>query len=139
MDRIDVDTSCLPVVIVTLEGEVSDQAYLEHLDKLTAIHKRRLARAVIFDASLSHMHAPRHARMQAQWVDEHRELLRANVLLTALVINRPVLRFALSAFFAITSLPGHFVITATRDEAKLRVSDALRSAGLEVPQALALS
>lgn len=135
MNRIDIDISCLPAVVVTLEGEVSDQGYLDYLKKLTGILKVHRPRAVIIDASLSDMHAPRHATMQADWVNANRTLLHDTVSLTALVVNRPVLRFALSAFFAITSLPSNFCITATCDEARLRVREALRAQGCAVPEA----
>ena len=133
MNRIYIDVNYLPAVVVTIEGAVADEAYLDYLRRLAGILKTHRPRGVVIDTSLSDMHAPRHAKMQADWVNQHRALLAENILLTALVVPRPVLRFALSAFFAITSLPNKFEITTTADEAKIKVAEVLRSQGVSVP------
>jgi hypothetical protein len=136
MNRIHVDRSCLPVVIVTMQGVVPDAEYVAYLDEMSAMMAGRQSRIAIVDGTMSEMNSPKHGRMQANWLRKERDALASLNFGTALVINRPVVRFSLSAMLAFAPIPGTFKVVSHLGEAASWASQRLTSLGLSVPPRL---
>lgn len=136
MNRIEVDRSCLPVVMVTMEGLVSDAEYAEYLDGMSSMMASKLSRIAIIDGRASEMNSPKHGRMQANWLRKERHALASLNFGTVLVIDRPVVRFSLSAMLSIAPIPGTYKVVGTFGDAVTWAMARLDAAGLSVPPRL---
>lgn len=135
-NRIHVDIDNPPVLLITMLGQTSDEDYMRYLGKTTLALGSGKYRVAIVDARLSDMNSPRFSRMQADWLRKNKTSLDALGFATVLVIDKPVLRFALSALLALSPIPGTHKVVASLSDAAAWTIPRLRSGGHRVPAAL---
>lgn len=104
-----VDTSRFPLIVVTFTGaKARDENFQQYLKDLSAIYDRKSPLGIIFDAGSADLPAFRYQRMQADWLAEHRELIRTYCRGTAYVIPNPLLRPILKSIFSLQGQPAPF-------------------------------
>lgn len=98
-----------PLRVLVQVTPTTDENLRDHLDaqliEMRANRERRRKTVVVIDASLGLRPTPTQRKMQADWINEHRELLAATCLGIAFVIPSPLVRGALTAIFWIAQLP----------------------------------
>ncbi len=123
-----VDTSRFPLVFVTFTGnKATDDNFQHYLQDLSAIYDRKSALGIVFDASSADLPAFRYQRMQADWLAEHRDLIRTYCRGTAYVIPNPLLRPILKSIFALQGQPAPFQVVPERALAEDWVNHQLSS------------
>ncbi len=136
MNDIQIELGCLPVVMVTLRGLAPDEAYQRYLRDMGEMMATKQSLIAIVDGRQSEMNSPKHARMQATWLREQRPALEALDFGTVLVIDRPIVRFSLSAMLAFAPIPGTYKVVSTLADGAAWAAARLRARGRTVPPAL---
>jgi hypothetical protein len=121
-----------PILRCYVSGEASD----EEFDAYLAQCERNLRRGeryafVVITAPDTPMTKGRHARLQADFIKRHRELIARQIAGQAFVLPSAVMRGVLRAILSMTTMPTPFAICATEAEAVewARGELGLRSAG----------
>ncbi len=98
-----------PLRVLVQVSETTDdnlRAYLdEQLAEMRANRARGVRNVVVIDASLGTRPTPHQRKLQADWINDHRELLGASCLGIAFVIPSPLVRGALTAIFWVAQMP----------------------------------
>jgi len=129
------DMRHVPVIVATMKGALSDHEFDAYLVRLTKELNVRPNVVFILDAREAGTGTLGQLQRQAQWMKEQRAAI-ARSLGTVFVIDRPVVRFALSTVLAIAPLPGKFTVTATLSEAVAWAMARLRTVGAEASPGL---
>jgi hypothetical protein len=140
MGSIRVDDSRFPLVLTVFEGPVNDaefDAYLEETTKRTI--SRQTRNVVIVDASAASRPPASQRKRQADWLNQHRPMLKQYNLGTVFVIANPLIRGGLTAIFWISPMPSPTTVVATYAQAEAWAFDRLREAGIQPPPPLAVS
>jgi hypothetical protein len=98
-----------PIRVLVQVSPTTDENLREHLDaqllEMQSNRGRTRKTVVVIDASLGTRPTPLQRKMQADWINEHRELLATTCLGVAFVIPSPLVRGALTAIFWIAQMP----------------------------------
>ena len=132
-DRIEVDSSARPLVMVRFVGLASDEMFRGYLMELDAVLAEGSRYVVVLDARESISGPRHHQRWQAEWLKTNRDALREHSCGTAFVIDSAINRFVLSAVFLIQRPPNPYVVVGTLNEGLDWAESRLRSSGIEVP------
>jgi hypothetical protein len=125
--QVVLDDSAWPLVVVRFEGFLNDADFDDYLTRYARVVSRGPYAAVL-DATSGWSPSLSQQRRQAAWMKEHRAVIAQNSRGTAFVITSPAVRFALSAIFAITRMPGPYTVVATYEEAREYCLRSLRQA-----------
>jgi len=124
------DDSLWPLVLVRLEGAVSDpqlDAFFAH-GHATLLRRERYVS--IFDLSRMSLPPPEQRQRLARWMKEHDPLLREFLLGTAFVLSSPFVRMALSLLFHLTPTSAPYVVVPTVDSGIVWAAARLDQSGL---------
>ena len=135
---IDVDDRHWPLVIYRFNGVVTMselEAYLKRQDEM--LSRRELTMALVLTDKVKMWDTPVLKR-QAEWVKEHRDILRRYSLGVALVIQSPLVRGMLRAILWMQPMPQPHAVCSTSAEALewLRGRAAAAHLRVELPAAL---
>ena len=130
-----IDESRWPLVVVTFDGDATDDEYRAYMNERTAQLARREKHATILDGRTCGAMPPSQRKMQADWQREHAELVRQYTLGLAFLIQSPVLRGVLTAVLWMQPLSAPHHVAGTWPEAERWTIERLRAAGLSVPSA----
>lgn len=111
------DESRWPILVVTFEGNHSDQTTERFMRAMEGYYGRRQPFIMIvviesYGREDRHLIAP-----VARWYREHTEAFEEFGLGLALVPPSETFRFLLSTFMAIAPIPDHYTVVKTREEA----------------------
>jgi len=124
------DASLWPLVLLRLEGTMSDQqldAFFAH-GHATLLRRERYVS--IFDLSRLTLPSPEQRQQQARWMKEHESLLREFLLGTAFVVTSPFVRMTLSLLFHLTPTPAPYVVVPSVDSGIVWAAARLDQYGL---------
>lgn len=107
------DESFWPLLLVRLEGAVSDQEYAKFFAHGQATLRRRERYVSIFDMSRLELPTAEQRQRVALFTKEQAPLLREYVLGTAFVVSSPFLRMTLSVLFHLAPTPAPYVVVPT--------------------------
>jgi hypothetical protein len=124
------DDSLWPLVLVRLEGAVSDQQLDEFFAHGHATLLRRERYVSIFDLSRVNLPSPEQRQRQARWLKEHESLLREFLLGTAFVLSSPFVRMVLSMLFHLAPSPAPYVVVPSVDSGVVWAAARLDQSGL---------
>jgi hypothetical protein len=127
------DDSLWPLLISRFEGAVSDGEYERYLSRGKAYLERGELYVSILDMARLAMPTASQRQRQLEWLREHAEALRKQVLGCAFIIHSPLIRMTLSTVFHIVPMPTPYVAlqdmgaglrwaTARLEEARLQDS-----------------
>jgi len=118
MGSIAIDDGGYPLVVVTFDGTVDDDAFDAYLTRMDGYAARRQRNAFVFDASTSGRTPATQRRKQAEWMKNNEATLRAFSAGSAFVITSPLVRGALTAILWLQSMPSAYTVVGTRSEAE---------------------
>jgi len=145
MATVDVGRT-LSVICETLEWpllsiSITGVADTRHSHDLLAALERELRKgrcAVVMDTIHVELAesgvALENMRREARWLSAHKELVSANVVAMALVVDHPAVRFLFSGLLSIAQLPIPWVVTTTPDEGRQFCVHALQGARAARPR-----
>jgi hypothetical protein len=107
------DDSLWPLLIIRLEGPMSDSQYEEFFAHGHSTLLRRERYVSIFDLSRMQLPTPEQRQRLAQWTKAHETLLRESLLGSAFVLSSPFVRMMLSLIFHIAPTPAPYVVVPT--------------------------
>lgn len=121
-----IDSSRLPVLVVTIEGPPTDEEharYLEELRELAARGRHVCIVNAIDGGALTGLQR----RRQAEWLDRNRAMLDANCAGNAFVFASAIQRFMLSGVLLVTQMPYPYLVVPTLEEAERWAVERLAS------------
>lgn len=121
-----IDSSRLPVVVVTIEGPPTDEEHARYLDELRDLAARGRHVCIVNAIDGGALSGPQRKR-QADWLDRNRAMLDANCAGNAFVFASAVQRFMLSGVLLLTQLPYPYVVVSTLEEAERWAAERLAS------------
>jgi hypothetical protein len=124
------DDSHWPLLLIRLEGAVSDQQLDEFFAHGHTTLRRRERYVSIFDLSRMNLPSPEQRQRQARWAREHEPLLREFVLGTAFVVTSPFVRMTLSMLFHLAPTPAPYVVVPSVDSGIVWAAARLDQSGL---------
>jgi hypothetical protein len=110
------DDSYWPLLLLRLEGKLSDQEFEKFFAHGHATLGRREQYVSVFDLSRTVLPSGEQRQKQILWMREHEPLLRDYLLGTAFVVSSPFLRVTLSLLFHVAPTPAPHVVVSTMDE-----------------------
>jgi hypothetical protein len=129
------DDSLWPLLLLRLEGAVSDRQYEEFFAHGHATLLRRERYVSIFDIRHLVLPTPEQRQQLATWTKEHEPLLRQYVLGSAFVVASPFLRMVLSLIFHVAPTAAPHVVVPTVDAGVAWALARLEQAGLSAQAA----
>jgi hypothetical protein len=121
------DQSEFPVVIIRFTGVSStDENFGDYLAEMTALYDRQEDLAIVFDAREASLPSLRHQKMQAQWLQDHKALLKKHCRGTAYVMVTSSARIILLMIFSFTSQPVPYKTFSNMPDAEAWVSGLLQ-------------
>jgi hypothetical protein len=128
----------LEPIRVQIQVDRVDAATLRlHLDEQTAQMREsaKLGRKVfiIIEARDGNRPPPEVRKLQAEWMQQHRELIAATCMGMAFVIESRLVRGALTAIFWVTPSPVPYSVHATLHEALVHARETCTQGGVELP------
>jgi hypothetical protein len=132
---IDVDTSLLPLTIHTFSGEV----VLEDLQHYLATLEGLLVAGNCF-ASIADFEQMRRmdrslVKIHADWMKQHREVIKRQWLGVALVFRSPMVRFLLSSLLLLSNFPMPYKTAEVVDQAFPYAARWIEGSGQRLPAA----
>lgn len=113
-----VDTDKYPLVVVRFTGEAStDVNFARYLDQVRQAYDEGGRLGILFDASSATMPAYAHIRMQADWLEQHKDLMQKQCVGTAYVLPNKMVRTALQMIFALQKQPVPYALFAAEHDA----------------------
>ena len=113
-----IDESSFPIIRIGFTGAKStNENFQAYLDQNKACYRNGGPLVLIFDASKASIPSIAHQKMQANWLKENEELMKAHCFGTAYVISKPVIRGILSMIFSFQKQPVPYQIVKTETEA----------------------
>lgn len=129
-----------PIRVLVQVSTTTDDNLREHLDaqllEMQTNRDRMRKTVVVIDASLGMRPTPVQRKMQADWINEHRELLAATCLGVAFVIPSPLVRGALTAIFWIAQMPIPHTVHGTLASAIEWAGGRLAAVDVDLPAPL---
>lgn len=104
------DDSLWPLLIVRLEGAMTDALLTEFLDHGHATLLRHERYVSLFDMSQLLLPSAEQRQRQILWAREHEALMRTYTLGSAFVITSPFVRTMLNLFFHFAPTPAPYVV-----------------------------
>ncbi len=112
MGRFTVDSSAYPLVAVTFDGSVTDEAFAAYLSELRLILDKGGRYGILFDATTASVPSVSQRRMQADYIRDERDRLTHLCLGAAFVIPSTLIRGSLTAIFWLQPPPfAHTVVS----------------------------
>lgn len=113
------DTAEFPLVLIRFTGEAStDQNFKEYLERLDALYANKELFAIVFDATKAAIPSLRHQKMQAYWLRDNKDLVKAYCKGTAYVILKSTTRAILNLIFALYPQPAPYKIVVTEKDGR---------------------
>ena len=123
------DDSLWPLLIVRLEGALSDAQYEEFFAHGHATLLRRERYVSIFDLSRLTLPTPEQRQRLARWTKAHEPLMRESLIGSALVLSSPFLRMMVSVLVHLAPTPAPYVVVPSELSAVPWVAARLEQAG----------
>lgn len=121
-----VDSSKMPVVMVTFTGENStDKNFEKYLLDLESCYEDQKSLSIIFDASQAVIPKISHQRKQALWISKHWKMIQTYCLGTAYVIPNMAIRAVLKVIFSFQNQPVPYKIFSNIEEAENWIDELL--------------
>lgn len=115
----EIDRSGFPIVVIRFTGLMANNDnFRAYLEQMSSLYDEEKDLAIIFDARRATLPDLGHQRMQAQWLHEHREVLKSHCKGTAYVITKAAVRTVLRMIFALYTQPEPYKIVASMEEAE---------------------
>lgn len=130
MGSFTVDTADFPLVRVTYEGHIDDNAFARHLEEYARLLERGQRYAVVFDATRAARPPAGQRRMQADFIRAHSDELGRLCVGGAFAINSTVVRGAMTAILWLSPMPFPYEICPDVDSAVRWTTGRLRETGL---------
>lgn len=120
-----------PVAFVSQVGEVTDPEQLAHLHELLELARADLAKgvrwAVIVDTRFSSVSSPTQRKQLSQFLNEHREMVRAATVAHVFIVESMLIRGAITALRWLGALPRDIQPVADYGEAIARANLELQN------------
>ena len=113
----DIDISRLPLVRITWDGTVDDDAFRQYLETTADLIAAHPGTVLLHDARRAGAPSALQRRLQAEWMHAHEHTIRRNGRGTAFVIESALVRGALTAILWLQPLATEELVTASMDEA----------------------
>jgi hypothetical protein len=131
-------TELEPIRIQFQVDRVSEAALRDHLEAQTEELRRSVRagrRAYLIIAAQGELRPPPEVRkLQAEWIEEQRELIAQTSIGMGFVIDSPLVRGALTAIFWITRPPVPYKVHPTLAEALAHAVEACQAQALALPE-----
>jgi hypothetical protein len=128
-----IDTSRLPVILVTIDGAPTDEEHALYLDELAALAGRVRPHVCIVHALDAGALSAAQRKRQAEWLDRNREMLVASCAGNAFVFESALQRFMLSGIMLMTRMPFPHVVVGTLAEAEAWAAEQLARRRSSIP------
>lgn len=129
---IHTDDTRHPLVVVTFEGDLTDQELAHHHTEMESrVLARRRISATLVDATNVRSVTARQRRMQAEWIEKNEETLARFSVGSAFVITSSLVRGTLTAILWLKPMPTPHVVVSTFAEAEAWCRAQLRERGVE--------
>lgn len=131
MAGIECDSSAFPFVHVRFAPDnASDAEVRAFIDEQRRLLERKQRFAMLVDASRLTSSSAAQRRMYADWMRESEAPSKLYCLGMAVVMSSPIIRGAMQAVLWLFSPPVPIEVFARSDEARARIDEWLRAAGL---------
>jgi len=114
-ERVVFDTSAYPFVRIRF-GRFGDAEFQGFMDEMEELIKRPAPRVLLIDTTNASIPTQAQRRRLTQWLSEHRERLKGDVLGVAFVVPSAVMRGVLTAMFWIQPFPAPYLFVPTVTE-----------------------
>lgn len=129
------DATAWPILQVQIKGLMSESDFVSYLDQYT----KAIARGpvvILHDAHESAIAPLDQQRRQAQWMNQHRELIGEKCLGVGFVFDSIAMRFMLSAIFVIARMACPYTIVDTAEASRVWCELQLRIHGVRGPASI---
>ena len=123
-----IDTSRLPLLIVTLDGPCTDEEHRRYLRQLAHIAAENAPHVCLVHATTNDGLTPSQRQAQAAWLKEHRAMLERNCAGNVFVFPSALQRFMLTSILLVARLPFPHKVCGTFEEAEQWAREALAAA-----------
>lgn len=121
-----INKDSFPIAKIIFTGiDANDQNFESYLNEVKNIYEQGKQVALIFDATLAVFPALKYQIIQAKWLKENEQLMKANCEGTAYIIPKLVIRNVLKAIFKIQKQPVPYLICKTNMEAEIWTKNQL--------------
>lgn len=127
------DDANWPLLIARLEGMPTRQQYESYLARSAEYLLRGEPHVILLDLTRSGVVSAELRQLQAEWMRQHEELIRQQVLGVAYIINSALIRLTLSAIFHMKRPACPYILVSQWDQALAWAIKRLEAAELYVP------
>ncbi|MEM6262669.1 MAG: STAS/SEC14 domain-containing protein [Bacteroidota bacterium] len=108
-----------PLVIGTFTGQKADVANFDlYLEEMTALYHPKVPFSIIFDATHAKVLPPAMIKKQADWMENHQEIMVNYLSGIAYVIPSSIMRGILRAIFSLQKQPSPYTVVPDVQEAR---------------------
>lgn len=132
------DESRSPLVVVSHLGASTDSEFEAFLRKIDATLGRERTLGVLMDLRRADRPSPIQRKRLAQWTEEKAGPLKRQCLGMSFVIDRAIIRGALTAILWLHPLPMPHGVFGKYEESEAWIIERLEAAGMRVPGRTAL-
>ncbi|WNG46120.1 hypothetical protein F0U60_19875 [Archangium minus] len=130
---ISFDDSLWPLLLVSFEGESSDEEFTYHLQRMDEYLQRQEKYVCIYDATKMKSSPMSHRQLQVEWLQKNDAALRQWMLGTGFVITSPLARLAMTVISTLNKPPCPNTSVATLQQALTWAADRFRDEGHPLP------
>jgi hypothetical protein len=127
-----------PIRVQFQVDQVDAKSLREHLDRQTAMIDDAIARGhrsyLIIAAQGDHRPSPEVRKLQAEWMEQHREAIATTSIGISFVIDSPLVRGALTAIFWVTGSPVPYKVHSSLAEALAHGVAVCQQHGVALPE-----
>ena len=120
------DCGRAPLIRVTLDGVISDDAFADYLAESDKIVAGRQRYGLIYDGMRPFELSPRQRRLQADWIRSNNIIIGKLCVGAAFAIDSASARGALTAILWMEKLPFEYIVVKSVHEGQTWVAERLR-------------
>jgi hypothetical protein len=124
------DTGQWPLVLVRMEGAVSDAEFQGYLEQLSVVARKGEKWVGLVDLSTCGRTPASQQQMHADWNKAHLDVLRAHCLGTTFVLTSTFARLAVNMVLMMRPIPQPYAVVATAGAGLSWAAERLEAAGM---------
>ena len=118
--KLTFDDSRWPLLIVTIEGVLTDEAFKrEFLSNYDRYLRRGVPYSIVFDAREAGRSPPSQQRLMGDWMKKNASLMRQRIQGISFVIDNILVRMVFKSILFISPIPVSYIITKSFNQAVL--------------------
>jgi len=133
MPSIHMDCTRLPLICVTLSGDVTDEDFNQYIIDSNAVVAAEKRYILLYEALREARVSPRSRSLQANWIKMNEAALRKLCIGSAFCFASSLTRGALTAVLWMTKLPFEYTVLGNRQQAMEWVQERLHNANMAIP------